>query len=519
MGRRSAQTAMPATPLPLAPALAPAASPTPVYGKLKRSRRGGAAAATAALAQAEPAVVVEPAVPRAAFDPESAPAAAEDVLPPAEEVEARAPRRTRRRAAAAAGGASGAAAAAAEAAESAAPEKKRRGGGRQRQRAPAAAAAGDAAEAEAEEGEEEPAPKKKRGGGRRREPDPLPLADLPTPELVARLTAEGYTAPPLPVPNLGYACLNMALREHKPPVFTSRDCRKDTVDKKGMQHLGELALANCRDLAAIIQWNHEHRIRLFRMSSVLLPWMGTFEIADLPQYEEISAALRFAGDLARLYGQRITFHPSHFVKLAAPNAELAAKSRRELEAHSQIMDLMGYQPSCQNAINIHVGGTYATHGSKEETMRRWADNYALLSPACRARLTVENDDVATAFSVQDLLQLHAMCGVPIVFDFHHWKFCPGDQTEREALMAAVATWPPGVRPKVHWSESQAGRKPHAHSDYVRGPVALHGLEGQVDVMIEAKCKERALLAYRGDIPLPPEPAPEGEGEGVEDAED
>ena len=28
-------------------------------------------------------------------------------------------------------------------------------------------------------------------------------ADLPTPELVARLTAEGYTAPPLPVPNLG----------------------------------------------------------------------------------------------------------------------------------------------------------------------------------------------------------------------------------------------------------------------------------------------------------------------------
>ena len=33
----------------------------------------------------------------------------------------------------------------------------------------------------------------------------------------------------------------------------SRDCRKDTVDKKGMQHLGELALANCRDLAAIIQ--------------------------------------------------------------------------------------------------------------------------------------------------------------------------------------------------------------------------------------------------------------------------
>lgn len=61
---------------------------------------------------------------------------------------------------------------------------------------------------------------------------------------------------------------------------------------------------------------------------------------------------------------------------------------------------------------------------------------------------------------------------------------------------------------MHWSESQAGRKPHAHSDYVRGPMGLHGLEGEVDVMIEAKAKERALLAFRDGRP-PPEAAPEG----------
>ena len=45
------------------------------------------------------------------------------------------------------------------------------------------------------------------------------------------------------------------------------------------------------------------------MSSVLFPWMGTFDPADLPQFADIRAALRHAGDLARLYGQRITFHP------------------------------------------------------------------------------------------------------------------------------------------------------------------------------------------------------------------
>ncbi len=53
-----------------------------------------------------------------------------------------------------------------------------------------------------------------------------------------------------------------------------------------------------------------------------------------------------------------------------------------------------------------------------------------------------------------------------VFDFHHQKFCPGGLTEKQALLAALATWPPGVRPVVHWSESQEGRKPHAHSDYI-----------------------------------------------------
>ena len=53
-----------------------------------------------------------------------------------------------------------------------------------------------------------------------------------------------------------------------------------------------------------------------------------------------------------------------------------------------------------------------------------------------------------------------------MFDFHHQKFCPGSFNEKEALFAAMATWPKGVRPVVHWSESQEGRIPHAHSDYI-----------------------------------------------------
>jgi UV DNA damage endonuclease len=36
-------------------------------------------------------------------------------------------------------------------------------------------------------------------------------------------------------------------------------------------------------------------------------------------------------------------------------------------------------------------------------------------------------------------------------------------SQHNAFMAAIKTWPQGVTPVVHWSESQEGRKAHAHS--------------------------------------------------------
>ena len=61
-----------------------------------------------------------------------------------------------------------------------------------------------------------------------------------------------------------YACLNMALREQRPPIFTNRGCIQKTYLEKGLEYISELALENCRALAGIIQWNHEQGIRLFR---------------------------------------------------------------------------------------------------------------------------------------------------------------------------------------------------------------------------------------------------------------
>jgi len=292
---------------------------------------------------------------------------------------------------------------------------------------------------------------------------------------------------------LGYACINTALRAKKPSVFCSRGIVKKSIEKKGREEIGRRALQNCQDLLKILQWNEQNGIRFFRISSDIFPWMSEYDMRSDPLWSKISNTLRQCGRFAESFGHRLTFHPSHFVKLASQDEEYAEKSIRELEVHSLIFDCMGFEPSVYNKINIHVGGVY---GDKEKTMRRFAARFEKLSPNCRKRLTVENDDVKTAYSVKDLSFLHELTGIPIVFDFHHNKFCSGELSEREALDLALSTWPPGVTPVVHWSESQEGRKPHAHSDYVSGPISCH--DRDVHVMIEAKQKEKSLLKYLAD---------------------
>jgi UV DNA damage endonuclease len=103
------------------------------------------------------------------------------------------------------------------------------------------------------------------------------------------------------------------------------------------------------------------------------------------------------------------------------------------------------------------------------------------------------------YSVKDLMYIHERIGIPIVFDYHHHKFCTGDLSEEEALKLAVSTWPDGITPVVHYSESKALHenneklKPQAHSDYINEIPNTYGLD--VDIMVESKAKELAILDY------------------------
>ena len=296
---------------------------------------------------------------------------------------------------------------------------------------------------------------------------------------------------------IGYACINSTLQTAG-GITTNRGMRQKTFNEKGLNYVSELSLQNCRDLVTIVKWNEEMGIKLFRMSSDLFPWMTLYEFTDLPDYDKIANLLKGVGTLAAKYDHRLTFHPSHFNALGSPNPVVVEKTIKELNKHSQIMDLIGLTISPYNKINIHVGGAY---GDKESTLKRWVENYNKLDYNTRKRLTIENDDKANMYSVKELYEgIYKQCGVPIVFDYYHHKFCTGGLTDQEALELATSTWD-GITPCTHYSESR--RKEHldesikaqAHSDLINGPIETYG--NDIDVVVEAKHKELAVLGYEG----------------------
>lgn len=296
--------------------------------------------------------------------------------------------------------------------------------------------------------------------------------------------------------NLGYACINLTLSNNKPKVTTNRSMIKKTFLNKGFDYASELSLLNCKDLIKILEWNLDNKIKLFRLSSEFFPWASEYNLEELKDYIQIKSILLQSGTFAKENNLRLTAHPGPFNVLVSPKENVVKNTINDLSLHGEMFDLLGLDRSPYNKINIHCNGVY---GDKLSAMKRFCKNFKKLPNSVQSRLTVENDDKSSMYSVKDLMFIHEKIGIPIVFDFHHHKFCDGGISEKEALKLAVSTWPKGIKPIVHYSESKSLHesnsliKHQAHSDYVNNLPSLHGYD--VDIMVEAKAKELSIMPF------------------------
>jgi UV DNA damage endonuclease len=270
-------------------------------------------------------------------------------------------------------------------------------------------------------------------------------------------------------------------------------------------------------LERILEYCDRNDIRMYRMATGLAPYASH---PDLPQFRdqprECAAELERVGRRARELGIRLSTHPGQYTVLNSEDERTRRLAAAELEVQAEVLDGMGLGPEA--VVVLHVGGGA---GGVDASLDRFERGFALLSEAARARLVVENDD--RVFGLSDVLRLSARIGRPVVWDLlHHRCHDPVGIPDREALELALATWPGGVTPKVHYSSPKTaveerrrkvGRRVErslvlpqlrAHADLI-DPIAFerflcetaHGLD--LDVMLEAKAKDVALLRLREQL--------------------
>lgn len=302
---------------------------------------------------------------------------------------------------------------------------------------------------------------------------------------------------------LGLCCINTILRNQKPPVYASRRMIIKSIEEKGIEELKSKILQNLRDVLTIMDWNEANGIKLYRMSSEMFPHKSNKKVQDY-DLDFAKDLLREIGKKSKQYNQRLTFHPGQYNVIGTPILNAFEQTISDLSYHAEILDMMELDDN--SVMVVHGGGIY---GNKSETIDRWCEQYYHLPEHVRRRLVLENCE--KCYSIVDCLEISNKINIPVVFDTHHFecykKLHPDEHFKdaSEYMEPILETWKKrNIKPKFHISEQGNGRCGH-HSDYVE-EIPSYLLEipekygVHIDIMIEAKMKEQAILRLYSKYP-------------------
>lgn len=303
----------------------------------------------------------------------------------------------------------------------------------------------------------------------------------------------------------GYVAMSVIVQNASPSkTMTATYFKKQADREAAVRKLESLAKENLHNCLRLLRHNRAYDIQLFRFSSKLIPLLGHEMLADWDPFPVLAESFATLGQYVREHSMRVSFHPDHFTVIGTPRADVLRQSVQTLDNHVRMLEAMGLDEAAR--LNIHIGGTYQ---DRARTLERFCKQFADMDERIRRTITLENDD--KTYTAEETLAVCERLGVPMVLDIHHHLVNNNGEEAAKLWPRIMNTWrksslvPVELAPKIHVSSPRSDKELRAHAEYVDVEHILPFLRSiapitpAVDVMIEAKRKDEALLRLMADL--------------------
>ena len=284
--------------------------------------------------------------------------------------------------------------------------------------------------------------------------------------------------------SIGYACIHIGSDKTKLSSIRIKNATETNLEK--------VIESNLNALEEIILYNIKNDIRLFRISSDIIP-LGSHPVNSVKWWVEYEERLKFIGRLIRDSKMRVSMHPGQYTVINSVNDNIVEKSVNDLIYHCKFLDCLECDSSAK--IILHIGGVYQ---DKTESIERFINIYQSLNQNIKDRLIIENDD--KSYDVQDVLLISEKLGIPVLFDnLHHRLKSPKSQlNEYEWIEKCAKTWKPeDGKQKIHYSQKSEEGTRGAHANSIDTSEFMQFYKGliskDIDMMLEVKDKNLSAI--------------------------
>lgn len=287
---------------------------------------------------------------------------------------------------------------------------------------------------------------------------------------------------------LGYCCISLGKFESAFKTVTLT--RTKALSKsEAKEKLFKTWTSNLWELSKVLEYNMDAGIHLYRISSDLFP------LADHEDFEELwkeFSQVKQNWNTARYWanefidnGGRLCAHPGQFVSLGSPSKKVRKNSINNLELHAHVFDCLSFPQDLNFSLNIHL-----SNGKDNiKNLSFFEESLNALSDGVRNRLVFENED-KSFWTWQKIRKYFP--AFPVTLDFHHRNLNNEEESELEAFDNCVESWGT-IRPMMHISDGRDNPMDRSHHDWVSELPKVALEPNGVDLEIEAKKKDLAVL--------------------------